>query len=117
LFIAPGGVDPLLGTVSIISITEGAGAAGVLNMWYDVDIDTLDDAHGQASNPDGKVSRAEALRFGLAVACSAVAVSRYLRLRRRVLAATSPARWRVRPERSGCRGRGCQVAAVGGVTA
>jgi hypothetical protein len=41
LFIAPGGVDPLLGTVSIISITEGAGAAGVLNMWYDVDINTL----------------------------------------------------------------------------
>src|SRR6476646_1938604 len=35
LFIAPGNVDPLLGAVSIIALAAGAGAAGVLNMWYD----------------------------------------------------------------------------------
>jgi heme o synthase len=46
LFIAAGDVDPLLGAVSIISIAAGACAAGVLNMWYDADIDTVDDAHG-----------------------------------------------------------------------
>jgi hypothetical protein len=32
LFVAPGGVDPLLGAVSIIGIAADAGAAGVLNM-------------------------------------------------------------------------------------
>src|SRR5882757_477352 len=41
LFIAPGDVDPLLGAVSIIGIAAGAGAAGVLNMWYDADIDAV----------------------------------------------------------------------------
>ncbi len=39
LIIAPGHLDPLLGFVAILSIAAGAGAAGVLNMWYDADID------------------------------------------------------------------------------
>ena len=41
LFIAPGEVDPLLGAVSIVGIAAGAGAAGVLNMRYDADIDAV----------------------------------------------------------------------------
>src|SRR5215470_17178614 len=35
LMIAPGRLDPLLGTTAILAIAAGAGAAGVLNMWYD----------------------------------------------------------------------------------
>ena len=39
LIIAPGHLDPLLGFIAILGIAAGAGAAGVLNMWYDADID------------------------------------------------------------------------------
>ena len=70
----PGDVDPLLGAVSIIAIAAGAGAAGVLNMWYDADIDAVMTRTARRPIPDGKVSRAEALGFGLVLACGAVAV-------------------------------------------
>ncbi len=73
LFIAPGDVDPLLAAVSIIGIASGASAAGVLNMWYDADIDAVMTRTARRPIPDGKVSRAEALGFGLALACGAVA--------------------------------------------
>jgi heme o synthase len=74
LFIAPGDIDPLLGAVSIIGIAAGAGAAGVLNMWYDADIDAVMTRTARRPIPDGRVSRAEALGFGLALGCGAVAV-------------------------------------------
>jgi len=41
LIVAPGHLDPLRSVVSIAAIAAGAGAAGVLNMWYDADIDRL----------------------------------------------------------------------------
>jgi protoheme IX farnesyltransferase len=74
LFIAPGDVDSLFGTVSTIGIAAGAGAAGALNMWYDADIGAVMTRTARRPIPDGKVSRAEALGFGLALACSAVAL-------------------------------------------
>jgi protoheme IX farnesyltransferase len=74
LFIAPGHLGSLRGIVSLSGIAAGAGAAGVLNMWYDADIDAVMTRTARRPIPDGKVSRAEALGFGLALACSAVAV-------------------------------------------
>jgi protoheme IX farnesyltransferase len=74
LFIAPGHLDPLLGAVSLIGIAAGAGAAGVLNMWYDADIDALMTRTSRRPIPDGRVSRSEALGFGLALACGAIAI-------------------------------------------
>jgi protoheme IX farnesyltransferase len=74
MFIAPGDPDPLLGAIAIIGIATGAGAAGVLNMWYDADVDAVMTRTARRPIPDGKVSRAEALGFGLVLACSAVAV-------------------------------------------
>jgi heme o synthase len=74
MFIAPGHLDPLLRTVSLIAIAAGAGAAGVLNMWYDADIDALMTRTSRRPIPDGRVSRSEALGFGLALACGAVVV-------------------------------------------
>src|SRR5262245_19474820 len=41
LAIAPGHLDPLLASVAIGAIAAGAGAAGVLNMWCDADIDAV----------------------------------------------------------------------------
>src|SRR5271154_7256711 len=41
MMVAPARVDPLVGFVAILAIAAGAGAAGVLNMWYDADIDAV----------------------------------------------------------------------------
>src|SRR2546423_15324557 len=41
LVIAPGHVDPLLSSIAILAIAAGAGAAGVLNMWHDAEIDAV----------------------------------------------------------------------------
>jgi len=74
LIIAPGDLDPLLGSIAILGIAAGAGAAGVLNMWYDADIDAVMARTARRPIPCGKISRAEALVFGCVLACSAVAV-------------------------------------------
>jgi protoheme IX farnesyltransferase len=74
LIIAPCDFHPLVGAVSIIGIAAGAGAAGVLNMWYDADIDGLMTRTYLRPIPDGKISRSEALTFGLALAGAAVVV-------------------------------------------
>jgi protoheme IX farnesyltransferase len=74
LVIAPGHLDPLLGSIAALAIAAGAGAAGVLNMWYDADIDAVMTRTAGRPIPRGTISRAEALAFGLVLACGAVAV-------------------------------------------
>src|SRR5580704_13379315 len=74
LIIAPGKVDPVLGLIAILAIAMGAGAAGVLNMWYDADIDAVMTRTAGRPIPVGRVSRTEALLFGLILAGGAVAV-------------------------------------------
>jgi protoheme IX farnesyltransferase len=74
LAIAPSHLDPLLGSLAIVAIAAGAGAAGVLNMWYEADIDALMVRTARRPIPRGEISRTEALAFGLILACSAVAV-------------------------------------------
>jgi protoheme IX farnesyltransferase len=72
LIVAPGSRDPLLASAAILAIATGAGAAGVLNMWYDADIDALMRRTAARPIPRGRVSRAEALVFGLILAAGAV---------------------------------------------
>jgi protoheme IX farnesyltransferase len=74
LMIAPGQLDPLVASVAILAIAAGAGAAGVLNMWYDADIDALMTRTARRPIPRGRISRVEALAFGLVLAGGAVAV-------------------------------------------
>ena len=74
LMIAPVHLDPRLGSVAILAIAAGAGAAGVLNMWYEADIDAIMARTARRPIPRGTISRREALAFGLVLACSAVAV-------------------------------------------
>jgi protoheme IX farnesyltransferase len=73
LIIAPGHLDPLHGSIAILSIATGAGGAGVLNMWYDADIDAEMARTARRPIPRGRISRAEALAFGLLLAGVAVA--------------------------------------------
>jgi protoheme IX farnesyltransferase len=72
LVIAPGHLDPLLGSIAVLAIAAGAGAAGVLNMWSDADIDAVMARTARRPIPRGEISRSEALAFGLVLAGSAV---------------------------------------------
>jgi len=74
LITAPGHLDPLLGSIAVLAIAAGAGAAGVLNMWYDADIDAVMTRTARRPIPRGKIQRVEALVFGLVLAGSGVAV-------------------------------------------
>ena len=72
LVVAPGHIDPLQETVAILAIAAGAGAAGVLNMWYDADIDRVMTRTAMRPIPRGRVTQAEALVFGLILAAVSV---------------------------------------------
>src|SRR5216684_2651624 len=74
LLVAPDHLDPLIGFVALLCITAGAGAAGVLNMWYDADIDAVMTRTAMRPIPRGRVSRAEVLAFGLMLAAGSIAV-------------------------------------------
>jgi protoheme IX farnesyltransferase len=71
---APVRLDPLTTFAAVLAIAAGAAAAGVLNMWYDADIDTVMSRTATRPIPRGKISRFEALVFGLALGGFAVAV-------------------------------------------
>jgi protoheme IX farnesyltransferase len=73
LMIAPGNVDPLLGSIAILAIAAGAGAAAALNMWCDADIDAVTRAAGRPILRDA-VSRPEARALGLVLASASVAI-------------------------------------------
>jgi heme o synthase len=74
LLVAPGRLNPLIGFVALLCIAAGAGAAGVLNMWYDADIDALMARTAMRPIPRGRVSRVEALAFGLVLAACSIVV-------------------------------------------
>src|SRR5215469_5839678 len=73
LMVAPTRLDPLRGFIAILAIAAGAGAAGALNMWYDADIDAVMARTAMRPIPRGKVSKVEALVFGLVLGVIAVA--------------------------------------------
>lgn len=68
LVIAPGHVHPVLAITSILCIAVGGGAAGALNMWYEADIDALMSRTANRPIPRGRVTRPEALAFGMTLA-------------------------------------------------
>jgi protoheme IX farnesyltransferase len=73
LIIAPAHLNPGFEIVAILAIATGAGAAGVLNMWYDADIDAQMARTARRPIPRGTISRTEALVFGIVLAGCAVA--------------------------------------------
>src|ERR1700730_6271398 len=70
---APVRLEPFAAFVAVLAVAAGAGSAGVLNMWYDADIDAVMAQTAMRPSPRGKVSRFEALVFGLVLAVAAVA--------------------------------------------
>jgi heme o synthase len=72
MLIAPGHLHPVLGFTALLCIALGAGAAGVLNMWYDADIDTIMTRTAKRPIPAGRVQAGEALVFGVTLAVGSV---------------------------------------------
>jgi len=73
LISAPVRLAPLAALIAVVAIAAGAGSAGVLNMWYDADIDAVMTRTAMRPIPRGKVSQFEALGFGILLAVAAVA--------------------------------------------
>jgi len=65
LAIAPGHFHPVLAFTSLLCIAVGAGASGALNMALESDIDALMSRTANRPIPRGRVTRQEALAFGL----------------------------------------------------
>src|SRR6266700_6600333 len=65
LAIAPGHFHPVLAFTSLLCIAVGAGASGALNMALEGDIDAMMSRTANRPIPRGRVTRAEALAFGL----------------------------------------------------
>ena len=72
--LAPDRLDPFAAVAAVLAIAAGAAAAGVLNMWYDADIDAVMSRTAMRPIPRGRVSPFEALVFGLALGAFAVTV-------------------------------------------
>ena len=58
-------LHPFLALIGIFAIALGAGASGVLNQWYDRDIDRLMLRTRDRPIPQGKIQPADALSFGV----------------------------------------------------
>ena len=65
LIAAPVKVDFITSVLSLSAVALGAGSAGALNMWYEADLDSLMKRTCLRPIPTGKVSKKQALIFGL----------------------------------------------------
>jgi protoheme IX farnesyltransferase len=69
---APVPVHPVLGFAAVLCIALGAGAAGALNQWYEVDLDAKMKRTAGRPLPAGRMSRQTALHFGVGLAVFSV---------------------------------------------
>ena len=65
LLTSPNTVPLFDSIISIFFVTIGAGAAGTLNMWYEADLDKLMTRTCLRPIPTGKISKDQALIFGI----------------------------------------------------
>jgi protoheme IX farnesyltransferase len=68
LVIAPGHVHPVMAFTSLLCIAVGAGASGALNMALEGDIDAVMTRTANRPIPRGRVTKPEAMAFGLTLA-------------------------------------------------
>ena len=72
LIIAPGHLHPVLAVTAVLCIAVAAGGAGVLNMWYDRDIDAIMRRTARRPIPAGRIGPSDALSFGVTLAAGSV---------------------------------------------
>ena len=74
LVLSPINIHPFIALISIICIAIGAGASGVLNMWYDSDIDGLMKRTINRPIPAGNINKNEALTYGMVISAGSVVI-------------------------------------------
>ena len=72
LIAAPAQIDFFSAALSLAAVALGAGAAGSLNMWYESDLDALMKRTCLRPIPAGKISKNNALIFGLITSVTSV---------------------------------------------
>lgn len=68
LYLAPGSLHPLLAAVAVLCIATAAGAAAAINNGYDIDIDRVMARTRRRPTATGRISRDDALAFGVILA-------------------------------------------------
>jgi protoheme IX farnesyltransferase len=74
MFLAPGGLHPLLLIVTILCVAVAAGAAAAINNGYDADIDCLMARTRRRPTATGRIAPEDALAFGVTLAILSVMV-------------------------------------------
>lgn len=74
LVLSPINIHPFIAFIAIICIAIGAGASGVLNMWYDSDIDGLMKRTINRPIPAGNINKSEAFTYGMVISAGSVVI-------------------------------------------
>ena len=74
LIVAPISVSFTTGSLSLLAVAIGSGAAGALNMWYESDVDALMSRTCLRPIPTGKIKREQALLFGVVLSFISIAM-------------------------------------------
>lgn len=74
LVLSPINIHPFIALIAIMCIAIGAGASGVLNMWYDSDIDRLMKRTINRPIPAGNINKNEALTYGMVISAGSVVI-------------------------------------------
>src|SRR3546814_10172036 len=72
MIVAPDEAHPLRAAAAVLCIALGAGAAAVINMWYERDLDALMARTRRRPIPAGRMAPAKALAFGIALSLASV---------------------------------------------
>lgn len=74
IVLSPVHIHPFTAFIALLCIAIGAGASGVLNMWYDADIDKEMKRTVNRPIPLGLIPKSEALSFGIVLSFGSVFV-------------------------------------------
>jgi len=74
LVLSPINIHPFIALIAILCIAIGAGASGVLNMWYDSDIDGLMKRTINRPIPAGNINKSEAFTYGMVISAGSVVI-------------------------------------------
>src|SRR3546814_15947792 len=72
MIVAPDEAHPLRAAAAVLRIALGAGAAAVINMWYERDLDALMAQTRRRPIPSRRIAPAKAPAFGIALTLASV---------------------------------------------
>lgn len=72
MWLAPGHTHPFIQLLTVMMIALGSGAGGMINMWYDRDIDAIMSRTSKRPIPAGQVNADDVLVIGIMLAVASV---------------------------------------------